>query len=167
MTRSDASLKGKIKSMAKKSNLKPQELLQMYLFEHLLMRLEKSDYAETFVLRGAPIFSMTGITQRTTTDMDATAVGMDMGEGTVSAAISSICPVSVGDGMEYSSSTLSRSVQTTSTPTGEPICAQGMARSTRRLRSTSRRETRSSRGASNTAIPSCSRRVRCRFSPTR
>lgn len=50
--RSDASLKGKIKAMAKKNNLKPQELLQMYLFEHLLMRLEKSDYAETFILKG-------------------------------------------------------------------------------------------------------------------
>lgn len=31
MMRSDASLKGKIKALAKKSNLKPQELLQMYL----------------------------------------------------------------------------------------------------------------------------------------
>lgn len=73
MTRGDASLKGKIKAMAKKSNLKPQELLQMYLFEHLLMRLEKSDYAETFVLKGGLLISsMTGIAQRTTMDMDAT-----------------------------------------------------------------------------------------------
>jgi len=94
MTRGDASLKGKIKAMAKKSNLKPQELLQMYLFEHLLMRLEKSDYAETFVLKGGLLISsMTGIAQRTTMDMD---------EGTVSAVISSICSVAVGDGMEYS-----------------------------------------------------------------
>ena len=100
MTRGDASLKGKIKAMAKKSNLKPQELLQMYLFEHLLMRLEKSDYAETFVLKGGLLISsMTGIAQRTTMDMDATVVGMDMDEGTVSAAI---CSVAVGDGMEYS-----------------------------------------------------------------
>ena len=103
MTRGDASLKGKIKAMAKKSNLKPQELLQMYLFEHLLMRLEKSDYAETFVLKGGLLISsMTGIAQRTAMDMDATVVGMDMDEGTVSAAISSICSVAVGDGMEYS-----------------------------------------------------------------
>lgn len=102
MTRSDASLKGKIKAMAKKSNLKPQELLQMYLFEHLLMRLEKSDYAETFVLKGGLLISsMTGVTQRTTMDMDATVVGMDMDEETVSTAISSICSVEVGDGMEY------------------------------------------------------------------
>lgn len=61
MTRGDASLRGKLKAMAKKCNLKLQGLLQMYLFEHLLMRLEKSDYAETFVLEGGlPISSMTG-----------------------------------------------------------------------------------------------------------
>lgn len=65
MTRGDASLRGKIKAMAKKSGLKPQELLRMYLFEHLLIRLEKSDYAETFVLKGGLLISsMTGIAQR-------------------------------------------------------------------------------------------------------
>ena len=103
MTRSDASLKGKVKAMAKKSGLKPQELLQMYLFERLLMRLEKSDYAETFVLKGGLLISsMTGVAQRTTMDMDATVVGMDMDAETVNAAISSICSVDIGDGMEYS-----------------------------------------------------------------
>nr|WP_239458531.1 nucleotidyl transferase AbiEii/AbiGii toxin family protein [Enorma massiliensis] len=67
------------------------------------MRLEKSDYAETFVLKGGLLISsMTGIAQRTTMDMDATVAGMDMGEGMVSAAISFICSVAVGDGMEYS-----------------------------------------------------------------
>ena len=103
MTRSDASLKGKVKAMAKKHSLKPQELLQMYLFERLLIRLEKSDYAETFVLKGGLLISsMTGVAQRTTMDMDATVVGMDMDAETVSAAISSICSVDIGDGMEYS-----------------------------------------------------------------
>jgi len=33
MMRGDVSLKSKVKVMAKKSNLKPQELLQMYLFK--------------------------------------------------------------------------------------------------------------------------------------
>ena len=37
MMKSDASLKGKIKALARQSNLKTQELLQMYLFEHLLI----------------------------------------------------------------------------------------------------------------------------------
>ena len=101
--KSDASLKGKIKALARQSGLKPQELLQMYMFEHLLMRLEKSDYAETFVLKGGLLISsMTGISQRTTMDMDATVVGMDMDEATVSRAVSSICETDAGDGMMYS-----------------------------------------------------------------
>ena len=103
MMRSDASLKGKIKALAKKSNLKPQELLQMYLFEHLLMRLGKSGYAEAFVLKGGLLISsMTGVAQRTTMDMDTTVIGMDMDEGMVSEAVAAICAVDVADGMEYS-----------------------------------------------------------------
>ena len=93
MMKGDASLKGKIKALAKKSNLKPQELLQMYLFEHLLVRLGKSGYAEAFVLKGGLLISsMTGVAQRTTMDMD---------EDTVSEAVAAICAVDVADGMEY------------------------------------------------------------------
>ena len=103
MMRGDASLKGKIKALAKKSNLKPQELLQMYLFEHLLVRLGKSGYAEAFVLKGGLLISsMTGVAQRTTMDMDTTVIGMDMDEDTVSEAVAAICAVDVADGMEYS-----------------------------------------------------------------
>lgn len=101
--KSDASLKGKIKALAKQSGLKPQELLQMYLFEHLLIRLERSDYAETFVLKGGLLISsMTGISQRTTMDMVATVVGMGMDEATVSKAVAAICAAAADDGMEYS-----------------------------------------------------------------
>lgn len=103
MMRNDSSLKGKVKAMARKNNLKPQELLQMYLFEHLLMRLEKSEYAEAFVLKGGLLISsMMGVAQRTTMDMDTTVVGMDMDAETVKAAVSSICSSDVGDGMKYS-----------------------------------------------------------------
>jgi predicted nucleotidyltransferase component of viral defense system len=103
MMRGDASLKGRVKAIAKKSNLKPQELLQMYLFEHLLMRLEKSDYTETFVLKGGLLISsMIGVAQRTTMDMDTTVVGMDMDEKTVREAVSAVCAIDVGDDMEYS-----------------------------------------------------------------
>lgn len=101
--KNDASLKSKIKMLAKKSGLKPQELLQMYLFEHLLMRLEKSDYAETFVLKGGLLISsMIGVSQRTTMDMDTTVIGMDMSEKMVSEAVSAICEINADDGMKYS-----------------------------------------------------------------
>lgn len=102
MTPSDASLKGKIRAMAKKGGLKPQELLQMYLFEHLLLRLEKSPYADKFILKGGLLVSsMTGVMQRTTMDMDTTVVGMDMDESTVTAVVGEICLIDVNDEMNY------------------------------------------------------------------
>lgn len=98
----DASLKGRIRHVAKEHGLKPQEVLQMYLFEHLLVRLEKSEYANNFVLKGGLLIaSLTGIFQRTTMDMDATVIGMDMDEGIVTEALQAICSVDAGDGMEY------------------------------------------------------------------
>lgn len=67
------------------------------------MRLERSECAETFVLKdGLLISSMTGVSQRTTMDMDATVVGMDMDETAVSKAVAAICAVAADDGMEYS-----------------------------------------------------------------
>ncbi|WP_201750947.1 hypothetical protein [Enterorhabdus sp. P55] len=60
--RSDASLRGKVRHLSNEYGLKSQEVLQMYLFEHLLMRLAKSSYADKFVLKGGLLISsMTGI----------------------------------------------------------------------------------------------------------
>ena len=100
--RNDASLRGKVRHLAKEHGLKPQEVLQMYLFEHLLMRLAEGTYADKFVLKGGLLISsMTGIYQRTTMDMDATVVGMDMDEMTITKALREICAIDVGDGMKF------------------------------------------------------------------
>ena len=91
-----------MRHLSNEYGLKPQEVLQMYLFEHLLMRLAKSSYADKFVLKGGLLISsMTGIYQRTTMDMDATVVGMDMDEETIANALREICATDVGDGMTY------------------------------------------------------------------
>ena len=47
--RNDASLRGKIRAIAKREGLRPQEVLQMFLFEHLLLRLEKTGSSELSV----------------------------------------------------------------------------------------------------------------------
>lgn len=122
--RSDASLKGKIKTLAKKSNLKSQELLQMYPFEHLLVRLGRGGYAEAFVLKdGLLISSMTGVAQRTTMDVGTTEIGMDMDEGTVGEAVAAICAMDVDDSIESPSSGSSPTARATSTRTGARTCA--------------------------------------------
>ena len=42
-------LKGTIRSMAAKKNLRAQEILQMFLFEHVLERLANSAYKNNFI----------------------------------------------------------------------------------------------------------------------
>ena len=42
---SDASLRGKAKTLAKEHGLSAQEIMQRYFFEHLLMRLERTLFA--------------------------------------------------------------------------------------------------------------------------
>lgn len=98
----DASLRGKIRAVASKSRLRAQEVLQMSLFEHLLLRLEKSSHSSIFVLKGGLIISsIIGPVRRTAMDMDTTVVGMPMGRKSVERAITEICTICVDDEMEY------------------------------------------------------------------
>lgn len=63
-------LKGIIRSMAEKKNLRAQEVLQMFLFERIIDRLAGSDYKKNFILKGGLLISsMLGISERTTMDM--------------------------------------------------------------------------------------------------
>lgn len=97
----DASLRGKIRAVASKSGLRAQEVLQMYLFEHLLLRLERSSYSNTIVLKGRLLISsMIGLARRTIMDMDTAVVGMPMVRKSVERAITEIYTICVDDGMD-------------------------------------------------------------------
>lgn len=101
--KSDASLRGKVRDAAKRHNLRPQEVLQMYLFEHLLIRLEASPYADKFVLKGGLLVaSMIGMASRTTMDMDTTVRALSMEKEDVEKVMREVCAVDAGDGMGYS-----------------------------------------------------------------
>lgn len=98
----DASLRGRVRAVAQRYGLRPQEVLQMYLFEHLLLRLSESEYSDKFILKGGLLVAaMTGVARRTTLDMDATITGMDTTEQMVVKAIISICDQPVDDDMNY------------------------------------------------------------------
>ncbi len=63
-------LKGTIRSMAAKKNLRAQEVLQMFLFERILERMANSRFKDNFILKGGLLISsMIGITERTTMDI--------------------------------------------------------------------------------------------------
>lgn len=95
-------LKGSIRSIAAKKNLRAQEVLQMFLFERILERLAASKYQNNFILKGGLLISsMIGISERTTMDMDTTVRGIQMEEDEIVAAVNEILSIDVGDGITF------------------------------------------------------------------
>ena len=91
-------LKGTIRSMAAKRNLRAQEVLQMFLFERILERLANSKYKMNFILKGGLLISsMIGISERTTMDMDTTVRGIQMEEDDIVRIVKEILTVDVDD----------------------------------------------------------------------
>ena len=102
MMKTPEQLKGSIRSMATKKNLRAQEVLQMFLFERILERLAASRYQNNFILKGGLLISsMIGISERTTMDMDTTVRGIQMEEDEIIAAVSEILAIDVGDGITF------------------------------------------------------------------
>ena len=95
-------LKGSIRSMAAKKNLRAQEVLQMFLFERILERLAASKYQNNFILKGGLLISsMIGISERTTMDMDTTVRGIQMEEDEIVKAVKEIISLDVDDGINF------------------------------------------------------------------
>lgn len=102
MMKTPEQLKGSIRSMAAKKNLRAQEVLQMFLFERILERLAASKYQNNFILKGGLLISsMIGISERTTMDMDTTVRGIQMEEDEIVAAVNEILSIDVGDGIAF------------------------------------------------------------------
>lgn len=102
MMKTPEQLKGSIRSMAAKKNLRAQEVLQMFLFERILERLAASKYHNNFILKGGLLISsMIGISERTTMDMDTTVRGIQMEEEEIVAAVNEILAIDVGDGITF------------------------------------------------------------------
>lgn len=98
--KSSEQVKGAIKNMAAKMELRPQEVLQIFMFERLIERLAASGYRNNFILKGGLLIaSMIGIHERTTMDMDTTIHGMPMTEEKIEQAIKEILEMDVGDGI--------------------------------------------------------------------
>lgn len=95
-------LKGQINSFAKKMNLQPQEVLQMFFMERILARLSQSEYATKFILKGGLLISsLLGVTERTTMDIDTTVTGLNMSESTIENAIRDVLSININDGITF------------------------------------------------------------------
>ncbi|MFL8906253.1 nucleotidyl transferase AbiEii/AbiGii toxin family protein [Helcococcus kunzii] len=100
--RSSKKIKGKVKHLAKEKDLKPQEVFQMYFFERILERLEKSSYQHLFIIKGGLLISsLIGINNRTTMDMDVTVKGIALTEENITRIVKEILSIDVKDGIKF------------------------------------------------------------------
>lgn len=96
------SLKAKINNMAKKYNVMPQDLMQMYFFERLLYRISVSPYKHNFILKGGLLLSaLFGNNRRTTQDMDTMIKGIDINSEELITAINEIINIDANDGITF------------------------------------------------------------------
>ena len=73
-----------IKKRANGNNDISLHLHQMFFFEHVLMRLEKSQYRDNIILKGGVLLSsIIGSNMRTTKDIDATLKSIPLSEKSV------------------------------------------------------------------------------------
>ena len=95
-------LKGTIRHIAQQKNLRAQEVLQMYFFERILVRLASSGYRQNFILKGGLLISsIIGISERTTMDMDTTVRGIPMEEKEIISVVTEIISLDAEDGIAF------------------------------------------------------------------
>ena len=74
-----ASLKAKIRNIAKEKRISAQVVLQNYMFERLLYRLANSSYKDKFVIKGGMLVAaLVGLDNRATMDLDTTLKGLPL-----------------------------------------------------------------------------------------
>ena len=67
MPLTEAQVKGRIKSLAKKNNADARVLMRIYMMERFLERMAASPYADNFIIKGGILVtSMVGIAMRST-----------------------------------------------------------------------------------------------------
>ena len=103
MTSLEMSFKARLRNMADTTGLSAQQLLQNFLMERFLARLEKSDSRHLFVFKGGFLLSrLLGIERRVTMDMDATLHRASLSEKTLASRLKTICSVDLSDGCSFS-----------------------------------------------------------------
>ena len=96
------SLKAKINNRAKKNNVMPQDLMQMYFFERLLYRISFSKYKNNFILKGGLLLSaLFGDDKRTTQDMDTMIKGIEIKSETLIHILEEIINLDGNDGIVF------------------------------------------------------------------
>lgn len=102
MIKNAKSLMDKSKNLAMKNNVTTNEILQNFMFERILERLSNSMYRDNFVLKGGLLlFSIMGIDNRTTMDMDTSVRGIPLDDANIKNILNEILKTDVKDSVIF------------------------------------------------------------------
>ena len=91
-----------IKKKSKGNNNLAHHLHQMFFFEHVLMRLEKSKYRDNIILKGGVLLSsIIGEDLRTTKDIDATLKSLPLNMASIRNIFEEILSVDIDDNVKF------------------------------------------------------------------
>ncbi len=97
-----AKLKNLISKKSKGDNTLSAQLYQMFFFERLLERIEKSGYKNNIILKGGLLLSsIIGEDLRTTKDMDATLKSIPLEKDNVKIIITNIIQIPLDDNVNF------------------------------------------------------------------
>lgn len=95
-------LNGIIKKKSKGNNNLAHHLHQMFFFEHVLMRLEKSKYRDNIILKGGVLLSsIIGEDLRTTKDIDATLKSLPLNIDSIRNIFEEILSIDIDDNVNF------------------------------------------------------------------
>lgn len=98
----DASVKARLKNIAKEYKKTFNLILQLYMQERLLYRLSVSEHKDNFILKGGLfLFSMTGFTGRPTRDIDFLAYQIPNDMENIKEIFKNICKIEYNDGVVF------------------------------------------------------------------
>lgn len=91
-----------IKKKSKGNNNLAHHLHQMFFFEHVLMRLEKSKYRDNIILKGGVLLSsIIGEDLRTTKDIDATLKSLPLNIDSIRNVFEEILSIDIDDNVNF------------------------------------------------------------------
>ena len=91
-----------IKKKSKGNNNLAHHLHQMFFFEHVLMRLEKSKYRDNIILKGGVLLSsIIGEDLRTTKDIDATLKSLPLNIDSIKNIFEEILSIDIDDNVKF------------------------------------------------------------------
>ncbi len=104
----DASIKARLKNIAKEYKKTFNLILRLYMQERLLYRLSVSEYKDNFILKGGLLlFSMSGFIGRPTRDIDFLAYQISNDMKDINEVFRKICKVEYNDGIVFNSNSVS------------------------------------------------------------